>query len=129
VVLHQNDTPEPIPEALASGSGQIHSVLKSNNRMVVTASSTHPGWLVVPDTFDKGWTATVNGKAARLLRANYAFRAIPVPAGPLEVEMRYVPEGFLTGAVLTGLAAASCALLVLVSWRGTRRRERRPPRG
>jgi uncharacterized membrane protein YfhO len=104
-------------------------VVKSNNRMVVTASSTHPAWLVVPDTFDKGWTATVNGRAARLLRANYAFRAIPVPAGPLRVEMRYVPEGFVRGAILTGLAIASCALLLLVSWRGSRDREPGPPRG
>jgi hypothetical protein len=127
VVLQQSDAHEPAGEGLANGSGQIHSVLKSNNRMVVTASTSHAGWLVVPDTFDKGWTATVNGKPARLLRANYAFRAIPVPAGPLQVEMRYVPQGFVTGAALTGLAAASCALLVLASRRVRRREPRLPP--
>ena len=108
VVLHQNDTPEPIRDGLANGSGEIHSVLKSNNRMVVTASSTHAGWLVVPDTFDKGWTATVNGPRRpgcsagelRISRDPGSGRAAPV-------EMRYVPEGFVTGAALTGLAVAS----------------------
>jgi len=45
------------------------------------------------------------------------------------VEMRYVPEGLVTGAGLTGLALAGCALLLVMSWRGTRGRELRPPRG
>jgi hypothetical protein len=128
VVLQRNDTAAPMAEE-PNGRGQIESVVKSNNRMLVTASSTHPGWLVVPDTFDKGWRATVNGRGAPLLRANYAFRAIPVPAGPLQVEMRYVPEGLVTGAGLTGLALAGCALLLLMSWRDTRGRGLRRPSG
>lgn len=48
-----------------------------------------------------GWTATVNGRAAPIVAANYAFRAVPVPAGDDVVELRYRPPGLIAGALLS----------------------------
>jgi hypothetical protein len=49
------------------------------------------GFLVVSDTLVPGWTARVDDRPAPLIRADLAFRAVPVPAGRHRVEMRYDP--------------------------------------
>lgn len=49
------------------------------------------GFLIVSDALAPGWTAEVDGQSAKLLRADLAFRAVPVPAGTHRVAMRYNP--------------------------------------
>ncbi len=49
------------------------------------------GYLVLNDALVPGWSATVDGRAAPIVRADYAFRAVPVPAGDHDVMMRYSP--------------------------------------
>jgi hypothetical protein len=46
----------------------------------------------------------VDGRPERLLRANYAFRAVALPAGPHTVVFDYHPRSYAVGAGLTGLA-------------------------
>jgi hypothetical protein len=75
------------------------------DRVRVEVEASEPGLLVLADAYDPGWTATVNGRAATALRANVAFRAVPVPAGRHEVEMVYRPPAVVQGLALT-LAAA-----------------------
>jgi hypothetical protein len=70
-----------------------------------------PGFLVVADTHDPGWRARVDGGDAEVLRANWAFRAVAVPAGRHVVELRYAPAGFRRGVAL-----AAGALVVGLLW-------------
>jgi hypothetical protein len=78
-----------------------------------------PGYLVLADTWDPGWRARVDGEPAEVLRANWVFRAVPVPAGRHVVELRYAPTSFRVGLVLAGLP------LVLAAALGARRAVRR----
>ena len=39
------------------------------------------GLAVILDPFYPGWTATVDGKPTPILRADFAFQAVPVTAG------------------------------------------------
>jgi hypothetical protein len=75
-----------------------------------------PGYVVLVDAWDPGWGATVDGQHAPVLRANVAFRAVPVPAGAHVVEFRYRPR-----SVLAGLAISAMALLLLAVWWGLHR--------
>jgi uncharacterized membrane protein YfhO len=58
----------------------------------------------------------VDGKPAPLLRANYAFQAVPVPAGPHTVRVVYEDYAFRAGAGLSALTA------LVVGFLGFRRR-------
>jgi uncharacterized membrane protein YfhO len=58
---------------------------------------------VLADTHYPGWFATVDGQSEPLLRANYAFRAVRVPAGPHTIVFDYRPRSLAVGARLTGL--------------------------
>lgn len=57
-----------------------------------------PGWLVVLEAYDGGWRARVDGSAAPVLRADYAFMAVPVPASGAAVSLAYSPTSFRLGA-------------------------------
>jgi len=74
--------------------------------------------LVLADTWYAGWSATVDGRPATVLRANLAFRAVPVPAGRHRVEMRYRPASALAGLAISAVTAVVLALAAL---RGMRR--------
>jgi len=70
---------------------------------------------VLTDTWDRGWRGTVDGKPARVLRADHAFRAVRVPAGKHEVTFRYSPLSFRLGLLLTALGLI---LVVFAAVRG-----------
>ena len=119
-VLIENAAPFPHPDTTAADSAkpdQILSVAKKRNEWTARISTGRPGWLVIPDTWSPGWRAEVNGKAATLCRANYAFRAVPVPAGESEVRMEYHAEGFAVGAAISGGSALLLTLGSLVARR------------
>jgi hypothetical protein len=52
------------------------------------------GWLLVTDRWAPGWELTVNGQQKKLYGADFAFRAVPVGAGPNKVLFRYRPQPF-----------------------------------
>lgn len=55
------------------------------------------GMLFVSDTFYPGWKALVDGKEVKIYRANFNFRAIPIPAGTHKVRFFYQPDSFSRG--------------------------------
>ena len=73
------------------------------------------GFLYLADQYFPGWRATVNGAPAPILRANYAFRAVEVPAGTSTVEFRYRPVSVLIGAAITAITLAGLAILAFRS--------------
>ncbi len=73
-------------------------------RLRVVNPAPQAAWLLITDTWYPGWRATVNGKPAPLLKANGAFRAVPVPSGEAVVEMRFMPRSFQLGALLSVLS-------------------------
>ncbi len=75
------------------------------------------GLLVIASTWYPGVSATVDGEPARVLRANAAFCAVPLPAGRHRVELIYRPYGLATGLLVTGIC-----LLMLGIWVWARRR-------
>jgi uncharacterized membrane protein YfhO len=52
----------------------------------------------------------VDGHQAELLKANYLFRGVLLPAGNHEVEFRYEPRSYAYGG---GISAAALAALIL----------------
>jgi len=94
------------------GSARIRSLLP--DRVEIESDSTAPAYLVLVDSYDPGWHATVDGAATRLLRANLAFRAVEIPPGHHVVEMVYRPPAVVWGLIMSSLAVAGVvATLVL----------------
>jgi hypothetical protein len=65
------------------------------------------GFVVISESAWSGWRAHVDGRRAKIIRANHAFLAVFVPAGHHTVRLEYLPKAFVTGrAISFGTMAA-----------------------
>ncbi len=73
------------------------------------------GLMIVSDNWYPGWSAQVDGKAAKIWKVNTVIRGVVVEQGRHEVVMRYRPFSVYFGFVclLMGLGTA-----VVLQWRG-----------
>lgn len=82
--------------------------------VIVGVSAREPGVLVLSDTFYPGWRAWMDDKEVEVLRANYLFRAVLVPAGQHQVRFRYEPPPLRTGWVISWWSGVLVTALLLV---------------
>jgi membrane protein YfhO len=75
-----------------------------DTRIIVDVESDQPAFLLLNDRYDPGWSATVNGKPARIFRANFIVRGVELPAGRSEVVFTYSQDRGLL--IFTGCAWA-----------------------
>lgn len=62
--------------------------------------------------YPEGWTATIDGKDASILRVNYVLRAVEIPAGKHTIEFRFAPRSYTIGNPVT-MASSWLLLFVL----------------
>jgi hypothetical protein len=97
------------------------------NGYALRLSAPRPGLVYLSETRMPGWRAQVNGEPARILTANYGFRAVEIPSGSVGIRLSYWPPGLSQGLLIS--AAALIALLALL-WLGQRERYQfETPRG
>lgn len=82
-------------------------------RVEVETSSAQPSFLVLTDSYDPGWQATVDGQPARIVRANQIFRSVELPAGRHRIVFRYVPVWLYLGVAVSLLSIAITAVIAL----------------
>ncbi|MGD0999912.1 MAG: YfhO family protein [Candidatus Brocadiia bacterium] len=117
VVLEEESAP---PASPATGARTLAGILEdAPDDVAVTAALEKPGWLVLRDNYFPGWKAEVDGAPARILRADYAFRAVALSAGSHRVVFRYRPGSFSWGI---GLSLAALATAVGIAFTGLRKR-------
>ncbi len=92
------------------------------NRLDIDVSLEAPAWLVISDVWYPGWRARVDGNPVTLLRADYLFRAVRVPAGEHRIVLEYRPLSFWAGA---GVSLISLIVAILVFVRRRRSVENR----
>ncbi|MCP4036695.1 MAG: YfhO family protein, partial [bacterium] len=86
-------------------------------RVVVKARSDRAGYLVLSDAYYPGWRARVDGKPVSIHRANYLFRAVPIPAGESRVEFVFESDSLERGLWTSAGAVALLATLTPVLYR------------
>ncbi len=111
VVLAGCITPPASGPAGASAAAEIRAYESARVRIATAADA--PGWLVLTDTWFAGWRARLDGRDVPLWRADHAFRAVWVPSGRHEVEMRFQPGSLRLGAAISALAAAGVLALLV----------------
>jgi hypothetical protein len=91
--------------------GDVAVLSDRPDRLQVSARADSAGYLVVLDGYAPGWRARVDGRAAPVLRANAAFRAVPIPAGRHLVDLAYRPRSLWLGLLGTSLGVAAALVL------------------
>ena len=100
---------EPLAGPIEDGSVQLEK--QRDDRLELAVKAKGPALLVVAMTYYPGWEATVDGTPTRILRADYAFLAVPLPAGATSVVLAYRPATFRAGLALSALGLVALLLL------------------
>ncbi|HKN38576.1 MAG TPA: YfhO family protein [Acidimicrobiia bacterium] len=80
---------------------------------LTVAPSNPGGLLVLSDQWYPGWTATVDGKPATILRGDVALRAVALSPGAHRIRFRYQPRWPLNGLAVFAFTVAVGAVLAL----------------
>lgn len=91
----------------------VRPVLKTFrlNEVVLAITASRPGMLVCSESNMHGWTARIDGHPVPIVDANYAFRAVEVPAGAHTIHFTYWQPGLTGGIVLSVLGLVACVVL------------------
>ena len=85
----------------------------SPNEVIIEANLKRAGFLVLTDTYYPGWKVYIDGKESKIYRADYLFRAVPLPKGRQVVRYVYDPLSFKIG-LLISLGTALVLLVLMV---------------
>lgn len=125
VVLERDPHPGIAPGPPGHGTASFHWQGDQSARVTVDASI--PAVLLVRNAYARRWRATVDGRPAPVLPADYLLQGIPVPAGRHVVELSYhdptIGYGLIGSAVGVAALLASAGLVTITE----RRRRRRTP--
>lgn len=99
----------------AATTSSVRIVEDRASRVQVEASLKEQGVLVLRDTFDPSWTATVDGRPAEIVRANAIYRGVALPPGRHIITFVYRPRDFIAG-----LMVSIVTMMMLVGSRGSK---------
>ena len=85
----------------------------SNNRLEARCQAERAAVAVFLEQHDPGWSATVDGAPAPLLRANLLMRAVALQPGTHIVALSYTPPGLRAGALLSAFSTVICTVMAL----------------
>ena len=64
--------------------------------------------------YEKGWTATVDGKAVNITPIGGSMLAFPLEAGEHTIKLSYVPNGFMPGLIVSVLSLGAFILTIVL---------------
>lgn len=99
------------------------SFKRDNSGFSATISLTKPNLVFFSVPYESGWSATVNGKPAEIVKTNVGFMSVLCPAGTnVSIRFNYKTPGLAAGLTITICAALALALYLLMMIRVDRRR-------
>jgi hypothetical protein len=90
-------------------SARVISQRFTPERVDLQVEAAAPSLVVLAQSWYHQWHAYVDGKPARLLRANYAFQAVEVPAGTRHLRLAYEDHALGAGSIISGMGLLACA--------------------
>jgi hypothetical protein len=83
------------------------------NNLKYTSTNSKEGLAVFSEMYyEKGWIALVDGKETPIMRADYALRAIVVPAGKHSIEFKFDPQVVKTGSAIALVSSIGMLLFL-----------------
>jgi hypothetical protein len=99
---------EKFPEAVTKMSFVVDSTATIKldtyepNHLVYSSSNKNEGFALFSEMYyGKGWNAYIDGKAVPHYQADYAIRALNVPAGQHKIEFKFEPQVIKTGGTIS----------------------------
>ncbi len=118
-VILEGDPGLPRPPAAAAAGQAVFRWTGTNSARIAVRAPTD-GLLLIRNAYDDRWRATVDGRPAPVLPADYVIQAVPVRRGSHAVELTY--DDPWIGYGLLGSTVSIVGLLGMGAWLGPWRR-------
>jgi len=108
------EVPSGTSESRSSRQARTVSLVSYKpNQIIFSTNNQRDQILFLSDTYYPGWKAFVDAKETKIYRANYAFRAVVVPEGKHTVIMKYDPDSFKIGLIISSLSLVLMPIFIL----------------
>jgi hypothetical protein len=102
-----------LSDSYGAPPGAVRTLEYSPRRVVLEVDTPRKAFLTTSEVNYPGWRARVDGEERRLYYTNVAFRGLEIPAGRHRVVMTFNPRILWLSALVSLIAAASLAYLVV----------------
>lgn len=83
------------------------------NHLKYVSDNQNDGFAVFSEMYyENGWKATIDGKATRIHKVNYALRGLNIPAGKHTIEFKFEPQVVKTGSTIALISSIGMLLLL-----------------
>ena len=110
------EAPVAAPYERVNGPGAL-TIRKARLGFEIDADMRGDGWIVTSITAWPGWRAYVGGRRVATQIANHAFVSVHVPAGKHRVRLKYWPESFVRGSLITAATLLAVILFAFLRHR------------
>jgi hypothetical protein len=97
--------------------GSVEIKQETPTHVTVGAQMKTPGLLVLADSWNAGWKATLDGKPVPILRTDYDLRGVVLPSGTSTVDFRYdsdtVRRAFQLAIIAAGIIVGWLAIVMI----------------
>ena len=110
-----------LPKLTADSTKTIKLVRHEQSLVSFQTSTEQPQLFYLSDADDGNWRASIDGKNAPIIRANWAFRGVLVPAGNHSITFTYLPHSFRLGLSISIITILLLFTYAHFSWRPKRK--------
>ena len=107
----ETGTPPTSAPSWAPNGASVRLLARAPGRLSLDATLPGDGVLVVFNTFEAGWRATVDGARRPVLAADAAFQGVRLEAGRHTVNLEYRPRGLIAGIVAAALGIVALGVI------------------
>jgi hypothetical protein len=102
----------PVPPSTWVNEGGTLRVSRRDTDLKVASDLRAAGWIVISQPAWKGWRVYIDDRRVEWFVANEAFIGVYVPGGKHNVRLVFLPEAFVVGRGISGVALAG----VILAW-------------
>lgn len=93
-------------------AAKVNILERKNEFLKIETETRVKSFLFLSEIYYPYWKAYIDGKEIEIIKANYAFRAIIVPAGKHTIEMKFISPGFQRGKTFSLIANILTILVI-----------------
>jgi hypothetical protein len=115
-IVHQNFKEDISGITESSDSlANIKLVHNEPNHLIYETKAASKNLAVLSEIYyEDGWKATLDGEPIPIYRANYALRALEIPAGEHKLELTFEPDSYYAGVKISKTASYFVGILLLL---------------
>jgi len=93
----------------------VNPLKHDSNHLTAEINLPQAGYLLFATTYDQGWQVRVNELSKEITPFDNSLILIPVDSGNNQLELKFTPNGFVIGVIISGLSLCIAFVLLWIA--------------